>query len=278
MSDNKDDANTNKISPTAKIAGFQPIDPRFIFVGGDKGGVGKSFTSLTIADYFGGRGEQLAIIDSDTSNSDFASMFKGPFPCKQVNLSLDDGWMDILDHVKEYSNRTIIMDTPGGVRSDLKHGFLLLGSYLAEQKPPMKMELWWTMGLERYSITLLDEIYKDYGHLFSSVRVICNMHWTDNQPEGYADWRNSDTKIKLEKKGATTIYLPGLHARVKKCLFKDPNFLQPFYNSVDDECKADTGLSESEHYKLKFWRNSVGELFSAALGVSAMRREAAIRV
>ena len=102
------------------------------------------------------------------------------------------------------------------------------------------------MGVERHSIILLDEIFKEYGHLFSSVRVICNMHWTENSPDGYSAWQKSETKTKLEKKGALSIYLPGLHKRVTSTLFKDPDGMTPFYQSVDKDVSADNGLSESE--------------------------------
>ena len=54
-----------------------------IFIHGDKGGVGKSQTAMTLTDYLLSRGQSVRPIDTDTRNPDFARMFEGT----KINLT-----------------------------------------------------------------------------------------------------------------------------------------------------------------------------------------------
>lgn len=46
------------------------------FIGGDKGGVGKSFASIALIDYLLGKKQRVFLVESDTSNPDVSSLPK----------------------------------------------------------------------------------------------------------------------------------------------------------------------------------------------------------
>ena len=69
------------------------------FIGGSKGGVGKSFLSMALADYLTQyKGRKIVLIESDTSNPDVGKTFTHSDDVEVLSLSLDnaDGWIGVV--------------------------------------------------------------------------------------------------------------------------------------------------------------------------------------
>ena len=66
------------------------------FIGGSKGGVGKSFLSMALADYLTKyKNRKIILVESDTSNPDVGKTFAQNDDVEVLSLSLDnaDGWI-----------------------------------------------------------------------------------------------------------------------------------------------------------------------------------------
>lgn len=62
-------------------------------VGGSKGGVGKSFVALALADYLLRRDIHAALVETDTSNPDVMKAVQDEMRCIAYNLDDADGWI-----------------------------------------------------------------------------------------------------------------------------------------------------------------------------------------
>ncbi|VWD18724.1 Iron-sulfur cluster carrier protein [Burkholderia lata] len=59
-------------------------------VGGSKGGVGKSFVSLALADYLQRRDHPVALVETDTSSPDVMKAIQDDVPCIAYSLDVSD--------------------------------------------------------------------------------------------------------------------------------------------------------------------------------------------
>ena len=71
------------------------------FIGGSKGGVGKSILSMILADFLTKcKGRKIILIESDTSNPDVGKTFVHNDDVEVLSLSLDnaDGWIELVNY------------------------------------------------------------------------------------------------------------------------------------------------------------------------------------
>lgn len=239
---------------------------RIIVIHGDKGGVGKSMVAMAIADYVQGTGAPVAVMDADTQNPDVSRMFDGVIPVAQANLREENGWMDLTDFVTQHIGHTIILNTPAGIGEYMKAHLAEFAHYLKSLEVPAEMEMWWTMNVQHDSVNLLNEAYKNYGEHFARIRVVCNLHFAnDNASEDgpFLLWFKSTLRTQLEKKGGITIPFPGLHIRVVAKLFAPGNRI-PFSQAVDATLGEALDFTASERHKLQFWQVETKKLFDKA--------------
>ena len=236
----------------------------FDIVSGDKGGVGKSFTALTLIDVLVRRGKEVVVIEADTSNPDVARMYRDTLSCYYVDLATENGWMEIMDIVIKHPGCAFVMSAPAGAGTNIQTHLPSLSGFLAQHKSPLELELWWAMNPQHDSVNLLSKAIKLYGHHFQKIRVVCNLHFSDNKQDAFFLWHESPLRTKLENDGGLTLMLEGLNLRVVTKLF-DPERIMPFSEAVDVSLGEKVGLTESERYKLSSWRQRQYDNFSAAM-------------
>ncbi|CAG0992646.1 hypothetical protein RHDC4_02608 [Rhodocyclaceae bacterium] len=240
------------MATTKAGGGKAPV--KFHVASGDKGGVGKSFLALSLIDYLDGRGEEVVVLEADKFNPDVARMYKNSLPCYSVDLTNENGWMEVMDAVIKHPNATFVMSCPAGIGGFLETHLPSFKSFLTKHnKTPMELALWWVMNPQHDSVNLLAEAMRRYGNEFATVRVVCNTHFSDNKPDAFFLWDESPLRAQLEKDGGMTLYLEGLNLRVVTKLF-DPRKIIPFSDASDAALGEQVGLTESERFKLTNWR------------------------
>lgn len=83
------------------------------FIGGSKGGVGKSFLSMALADFLTKyKNRKIILVESDTSNPDVGKTFAHNDDVEVLSLSLDnaDGWIELVNSC-EGSNRDLVVNS-----------------------------------------------------------------------------------------------------------------------------------------------------------------------
>jgi len=240
-----------------------PQITRFIIVHGDKGGVGKSFVAQAIANDLSANSNSVAVIDADTQNPDVSRMFQNSMPCALANIRNENGWMDVMDFVAKHPGYTFVMNTPAGIGEYMKHELIQFYNFLKAQEMPVEMELWWVMNANHDSVNLFSKAHELYGPHFSKVRVVCNLHFTNGERDGFLLWNESPLRIKIEKTHGPTIYFPGLHIRVVSKII-DPSKVMPFSHAVDASAGEEVDLAPAERWKLQAWLQTINDLFKPA--------------
>ena len=85
------------------------------YVGGGKGGVGKSMVSLTLIQFLidkFGDSKTISLIETDESNPDVGRVYKGKIPITNVILDEDEkGWILMSNLIEKSSDTLFIINS-----------------------------------------------------------------------------------------------------------------------------------------------------------------------
>jgi hypothetical protein len=86
-------------------------DRRIYWIGGCKGGVGKSMMTSATIDYLLDRGQSVVLAESDTSNPDVSKAYESLLPAEVVNLDRRTGWVDLVNICDANPQAAIVVNT-----------------------------------------------------------------------------------------------------------------------------------------------------------------------
>ena len=142
------------------------------YVGGGKGGVGKSMVSLTLVQYlidkYGGS-KPVHLIETDESNPDVGRVYKGKIPVTNAILDEDEkGWI-LMSELIETSTDTLFV-VNSAARSNMgirKHG-RNFNIVLESGKVPYSLVTLWPMNRQKDSVNLLEDFlgYVTFGSVY----------------------------------------------------------------------------------------------------------------
>ena len=215
------------------------------FVGGSKGGVGKSILCMLLADFLTQyRHRKIILVESDTSNPDVGKTFTHNDDVEVISLSLDnaDGWIELVNY-SEASDKDIVINSAARSGEAVeKFGGTLIGSLEELQR---QLVSFWVINRQRDSIELLKK-YMDV--VPGELHVVRNTFY--GEPRKFELFNNSKTKIEAEKRGAT-IDFPDLADRVTDDL----------YSKRLPVAKAAEEMPLGNRAELKRWRSIGWKMF-----------------
>ena len=89
-------------------------NPNMYYVGGSKGGVGKSLFSFALTDYLLNQERDVLLVDTDTDNPDVYKAHKDlnlpNLACIMNTLDDADGWAELFDTVQNYPAHTVVVN------------------------------------------------------------------------------------------------------------------------------------------------------------------------
>ena len=234
-------------------------DTRFIFfIGGSKGGVGKSIFSMLMADFLTKcKGRKIILVESDTSNPDVGKTFTHNDDVEVIYLSLDnaDGWIELVNYADTNNKDILINSAARSGEAVEKFGGTLIGSL---EELNRKLISFWVINRQRDSIELLKK-YMDV--VPGELHVVRNTFY--GEPQKFELFNNSKTKIEAEKRGAT-IDLPDLADRVT----------DDVYSHRLSIAKAIEEMPLGNRAELKRWRSIAWETFnSIGIGNTEQQKE-----
>ena len=216
------------------------------FIGGSKGGVGKSILSMLIADFLTKcKGRKIILVESDTSNPDVGKTFTHDDDVEVVSLSLDnaDGWIELVNYADTNKKDIVINSAARSGEAVEKFGGTLIGSL---EELHRRLISFWVINRQRDSIELLKK-YMDV--VPGELHVVRNTFYGD--PQKFELFNNSKTKIEAEKRGAT-IDLPDLADRVTDDLYSGRLSIN----------RASEEMPLGNRAELKRWRSIAWETFN----------------
>ena len=215
------------------------------FIGGSKGGVGKSILSMLLADFLTQyRKRKIILVESDTSNPDVGKTFTHSDDVEVLSLSLDeaDGWIELVNYCEASDKDLVINSAARSGEAIEKFGGTLIGSL---DELHRQLVSFWVINRQRDSIELLKK-YMDV--VPGELHVVRNTFYGESQK--FELFNGSKTKIEAEKRGAT-IDLPDLADRVTDDLYSKRLSIVTALNTMPLGNKAE----------LKRWRSLAWKIF-----------------
>jgi len=148
-------------------------------VGGGKGGVGKTMTSMSLIDWLlkHKENEKIILIETDDSNPDvFKSYEKVNEVEKQViNLDNEEGWITLMNQMPEWSEngKKVVINTAARATPSLSKYMNDFQDGANQLK--IKMHFLWSINRQRDSLLLLNSVLKSATKL--NTTVIKNLYF-----------------------------------------------------------------------------------------------------
>ena len=223
------------------------------YVGGSKGGVGKSKLAFALIDYLKERERPVLLLETDNANPD---VFKAHQPhesdalvCKPVNLDAAEGWIELVNHCDAFPGHVAVVNS--AARSTT--GMEKYGATLKETLGELQRELtgFWVINRQVDSVELLRSFLDVFPDAL--VHVCRNLHF--GEADRFAVYNGSKTRKAIEQKGRTLDF-PDLANRVADKLYSER---LPIWEAL-------AGLPLGDRAELKRWRSRCAKMFGRVLG------------
>jgi hypothetical protein len=224
-----------------------------LYIGGSKGGVGKSKLAFALIDYLIAREKNVLLLETDSSNPD---VYKAHQPhenvalvCKLVNLDHADGWIELVNYCDENPGHTAVVNSAARSNTGMENH----GAMLKETLEDLQRELtaFWVINRQRDSIELLRSFVDVFPE--AHVHVCRNLYF--GEADKFELYNESKTKKSVEKTGMTLDF-PALANRVADKLYSGRQTIQHALGE----------LPLGDRAELKRWRVRCAEMFTRALG------------
>jgi hypothetical protein len=183
------------------------------WIGGSKGGVGKSMMTLATVDYLVGRGDRVLLVDCDTSNPDVWKAYREQVPTECINLDDADGWILLVNTCDTHRDHTIVINT--AARNNLavkRFGQTLDGSI---EELGSRLIALWVINRQRDSLDLLTEFMATLPKAL--VHVVLNGYFGDAHK--FELYNSSKVRDTVRAGGGKSVLLPDLADRVADDLY-----------------------------------------------------------
>lgn len=223
------------------------------YVGGSKGGVGKSLFTFILANYFLEQEENILLVDSDTDNPDVFKAHKqlelSNLTCVMNRLDNQNDWMDFSNLLEKNPEKLVVVNGAARAKESIQQNGPMFWEMLQMLK--REMQVFWLINIHRDSVELL--------HSFQQSMPDVTLHVCRNLYFGEADkfeiYNTSKARENVEKKGITLDF-PTLSPRVAT----------PLYSRRLPIKLASSQMTISERVELIRWSNlcrkTLGELFA----------------
>lgn len=178
------------------------------YVGGSKGGVGKSVVSIAVADLLISRGLNPVIVETDTANPDVGSMYnKFAF---FADLDDRDGWLRMIAHIEANADRPFLINSAARANTGLeKYGRdLFFDSLVALGR---ECTAFWVTNRTKDSVTMLADFLEMSAGVVP-VHAVRNMYFGSAQK--FELLNTSKTLEAAIKTGGLVLDFPDLADRV----------------------------------------------------------------
>jgi hypothetical protein len=224
------------------------------FVGGCKGGVGKTFVSLALIDYIQDFYSPVYVFDTDTANPEIIKIYQNHpnqnIVTLNVNLDDDDGWMNLIDNLTGTAlNAPVIINTAARNES----GINKYGSLLKEALIEMNRDFitFWVINRQMDSLVLLAQFRKVFSE--SPVHVVRNNFFGEGRK--FERYNSSNIRKTLEGEGGKSLDFPDLADRVADEIYTN-------HISISEGLKT---LPLSNRVELKLWKNLCTAMFAQVI-------------
>lgn len=189
------------------------MEKNIYLIGGSKGGVGKSMVTMAMVDYFQQKGEEILLIESDTSNPDVWKCYNHETKCELLNLDHAEGWINLVNLCEQNKDRIVIINTAARNTDGVARHGAILNSSLTELK--RKLVTLWVINRQRDGLELLRKFMTAVPD--AEVHVIRNGYF--GHEDKFELYNTSKVRETIESRGGKSLNFPELADRVSDDLY-----------------------------------------------------------
>ena len=221
------------------------------FIGGEKGGVGKSVTARVLAQYFIDKGVAFTGFDTDRSHHSFNRFYSDY--ASPVVVDSYEGLDLIVAAFEDNPEQNVIVDLAAQTSAPLAKWIEDSSLFELFAEMGITVNLWHVMDDGRDAVDLLGRLVDSYGSGPNYIVVQNHGRGTD-----FVLLKNSYALQKAEAVGARVIELPRLHDTSMR---KIDQHNTSFWAAVNDREGPDA-LGILERQRVKTWLRNCYEVFS----------------
>jgi MinD-like ATPase involved in chromosome partitioning or flagellar assembly len=223
---------------------------RIYWIGGSKGGVGKSMMTLATLDYLLERGEQVFLVECDSSNPDVWKTYGQQIEGETLDLDEANGWIRLVNSCDAHRDRLVVINT--AARNNL--AVTQFGRTLDASLDELGAELvaFWMINRQRDSVELLMQFMEAMPN--ANVHVVRNGHF--GEPHQFELYNASKVREAIEKRGGKSVTLPDLADRVADDIYSQRMALHVAAKTMPIGNRAELGR----------WRGEVRKVLAEVLG------------
>ena len=214
---------------------------RIYWIGGSKGGVGKSMVSFAAIDYLLSEGRKVVLVECDNANPDVFRAYKDLVHTERADLDEGDGWIHLVNVCDAHRGSTVVVNT--AARNNVavtRYGQTLDSSLEALDA---KLVALWVINRQRDSLELLKEFIEAVPR--AEVHVVRNGYFGDERK--FELYNASKLRTSVEGRGGQSVTLPDLADRVADDIYTERLSL----------CAAAKSLPIGNRAELGRWRAEV---------------------
>ncbi|EIT71117.1 MULTISPECIES: hypothetical protein [Hydrocarboniphaga] len=213
------------------------------FIGGEKGGVGKSLLARLLAQYLIDRKQPFLGFDSDRSHGALLRFYSGY--ASPVAIDRFESLDAVLEAAAEEPDRRILVDLAAQTHEPLVRWLDESGVIELSEELGLSIRYWHVMDSGRDSVDLLARWLDRFGNQLPLVIVLNAARGDD-----FAIFERSGLRERATALGATIIEIPRLH---EAAMTKIDARSISFWAAANSEDRSHTGLGLLERQRTKVW-------------------------
>lgn len=213
------------------------------FIGGEKGGVGKSLVARLVAQYLIDHQLPFRGFDSDRSHGAlmrFYAAYTSP-----VLVDRYDSLDKVVEAATENANASILVDLAAQTHQPLIQWMEESGMLELTRELGIKVRYWHVMDSGRDSVNLLEKLFDDFESQLTYVLVLNQLRGDD-----FHIFEQSGQKERASALGAKVIPLSRLH---EHAMAQVDAHGASFWAAANSSDKALTGLGLLDRQRVKIW-------------------------
>jgi hypothetical protein len=221
-----------------------------IYVGGSKGGTGKSMMSIALIDYFRTHfsGEEIMVVDTDASNPDVSRVYAGKSGILLNGLSLTEteaGWVKLIDEIDKTSAKHIIINSMAAANLGVARQGELLDKNVANGNLNVRFVVFWLMNRNKDSVTLLGDFLQ---HMVTPrVYPVLNLYFGKQDEFAFYKTR-TDIQKAVGERGGESLVLENLNDLIADRIYTDElapeDLLSPKHLGLGSRTALERWISE----------------------------------
>jgi len=218
------------------------------FIGGEKGGVGKSVLARVLAQYFIDQRIPFKGHDADQSHRSFARFY--PDFSSSIIVDNYDSLDQLIESLEDWEDGRVLVDLAAQTKLPLLRWMDESGVMELAEEMEVSFNFWHVMDDSKDSVVLLKELIQKFQDKVHYVVVL-----NKGRGENFDIFHQSEVKDEILELGGSIIEMPRLHATVMQ---KIDTANDSFWAAINNVKKGE-GLRLLERRRVRVWQQNINK-------------------